>query len=84
MAVFGAPVTDAGLKELRELKGLRSLSLWHTQRTDVGLKELRGLTALQSLNIKKASVTDTQMKNLHAARFGENDLLVAPKHGRLQ
>jgi hypothetical protein len=34
-------VTDAGLKELKDLKGLQELHLFGTKVTDAGLKELR-------------------------------------------
>ncbi len=34
-------MTDAGLKELKELKQLTSLNLNGTQVTDAGLKELK-------------------------------------------
>src|SRR5215510_11853533 len=44
-------VTDAGLKELKELKTLQSLSLSRTKVTDAGLKELKEIESLQSLNL---------------------------------
>jgi len=41
IVILGGPrVTDAGLKELKELKGLQTLYLWDTRITDAGLKEL--------------------------------------------
>src|SRR5260370_4123467 len=42
-------VTDAGLKELAELKSLQALELGGTEVTDAALKELSGLKSLQSL-----------------------------------
>src|SRR5213082_54737 len=44
-------VTDASLKELKDLKQLTTLDLWHTQVTDAGLKELADLKQLTSLNL---------------------------------
>ena len=44
-----AKVTDAGLKELKELKSLRELTLFMTKVTDAGVKELKA--ALPKLNI---------------------------------
>src|SRR5262245_32041096 len=43
----GTTVTDAGLKELKELKTLQSLEIGSTQVTDTGLKELKELKTLQ-------------------------------------
>jgi hypothetical protein len=34
-------ITDAGLKELKELKGLKTLHLAGTQITDAGMKDLK-------------------------------------------
>ena len=42
-------MTDAGMKELKDLKSLRSLDLSHTKVTDAGLKDLR--EALPTCNI---------------------------------
>src|SRR5437763_378180 len=42
-------VTDAELKELKELKGLQTLDLRETKVTDAGLKELIELQRLTSL-----------------------------------
>jgi hypothetical protein len=44
-------VTDAGLKELKELKQLTTLDLEGTQVTDAGLKELK--EALPKCKISK-------------------------------
>src|SRR5438477_11668371 len=42
----GTKVTDAGLKELKDLKQLTSLILAKTKVTDAGLKELKQLKQL--------------------------------------
>jgi internalin A len=57
-------VTDAGLKELREFKSLRTLDLAYTQVTDAGLKELKELKSLQSLSLENTQVTDAGLKEL--------------------
>src|SRR5436309_312206 len=44
-------VTDAVLKELKDLKQLASLSLRLTKVTDAGLKELKHLKQLTSLDL---------------------------------
>ncbi|MCX5653361.1 MAG: hypothetical protein NTY65_01745 [Planctomycetota bacterium] len=37
----GTPITDAGVKDLKELKDLQRLNLTGTKITDAGLKDLR-------------------------------------------
>jgi hypothetical protein len=44
-------VTDAGLKELKELKNLRSLDLFNTRVTDAGAAVLQN--ALPKLKIRR-------------------------------
>jgi hypothetical protein len=55
-------VTDAGLKELKELK-LTHLHLYVTQVGDAGVKELTGLP-LQFLQLEGTKITDTALKDL--------------------
>ena len=57
-------VTDAGLKELKELKNLTLLDLGGTQVTDAGLKELKDLKNLTSLDLGGTQVTDAGLKEL--------------------
>jgi AcrR family transcriptional regulator len=57
-------VTDAGLKELQELKNLQDLHLGNTQVTDVGLKQLRDFHQLKDLRLDGTNVTDTGLKEL--------------------
>src|SRR5262249_47050285 len=58
----GTKVTDAGLKELKELKNLRELNLGDTQVTGAGLKELKELKNLQGLDLSYGEVTDVGLK----------------------
>jgi hypothetical protein len=63
-------VTDAGLKQLKELKSLQALDLYGTQVTDAGLKELKELENLQTLDLSGTKVTDAGVKEIQAARPG--------------
>jgi hypothetical protein len=60
----GTQVTDAGLKELKDLKQLNFLDLSGTQVTDAGLKELKDLKQLHFLDLRGTKVTDTGLKEL--------------------
>jgi RNA polymerase sigma factor (sigma-70 family) len=57
-------ITDTGLKELLGLKNLSVLYLGGTQVTDAGLKELAGLKNLSTLSLFDTQVTDTGLKEL--------------------
>jgi hypothetical protein len=46
--LVGTQVTDAGLKELKQLKNLDTLYIGDTQVTDVGMKELKDVKTLTS------------------------------------
>jgi hypothetical protein len=41
MSLWDTNVTDAGVKDLKELKNLTGLDLHNTKVTDAGLKELK-------------------------------------------
>ena len=60
----GTQITDVGLKDLKELKGLQTLWLHDTQITDTGLKELKELKGLQELNLSETKITDAGLKDL--------------------
>ena len=60
-------MTDAGLKELANLKHLTSLNLHRTKVTDEGLKELTSLKYLTSLDLRLTNVTDAGVKELQKA-----------------
>src|SRR5262249_41556783 len=64
VSFIGTEVTDAGLKELKELKSLQSLDLGGTKITDAGLRELKNLNTLQKLRLGFTQVTDTGLKEL--------------------
>src|SRR5262249_22360996 len=66
----GTKITDAGLKELKELKSLETLNLLNTMVTDAGLKELKELKSLQTLGLRDTKVTDMGVKELKAALHG--------------
>jgi hypothetical protein len=57
-------VTDAGLKELKELHGLRKLSLAGTRLVGEGLKELKDLKNLRELKLGQSTVIDAGMAGL--------------------
>ncbi len=61
-------LTDAGLKELRELKRLQTLDLSATRITDAGLKELKGRPRLQAVYLRNTEVTEAGIEELQAAR----------------
>lgn len=60
----GVDVGDEILPHVRHLKGLRRLSLLHSQVTDEGLSHLRGCTNLTKLNLTRTRVTDTGLAHL--------------------
>jgi Leucine-rich repeat (LRR) protein len=58
-------VTDAGLKELKELKNLRTLILTRCKVTDAGLKELNAFKNLQWLDLTYTGVSGEGLKYLN-------------------
>src|SRR5262249_2933860 len=63
--ISGAPITDARLKHLANLKELRIVSLWETRGiTDAGLAHLSSLTKLQTLNLYRCDITDAGLVHL--------------------
>jgi Leucine-rich repeat (LRR) protein len=57
-------VTDAGLKEIKELKNLTYLDLDAPAVTDAGLKELKDLKSLTYLKLRCLRVTDAGLKEI--------------------
>ena len=57
-------VMDSDLKDLKELKGLRTLWLDDTQITDAGLKDLNELKGLLVLGLSRTQITDAGLKEL--------------------
>jgi len=63
----GSKVTDADLKQLKDLKNLQSLYLGNTKVTDAGLKELKDFKNLSFLGLLGTRVTDGGVKELQEA-----------------
>ena len=66
----GTKITDAGLKDLKELKGLQTLFLCETKITDAGLKdlkELKELKGLRKLDLGGTKITNAGLKDLKQA-----------------
>ena len=61
------PVSDAGLKHLKELPNLAELSLDGTLVSDAGLEHLEEMTNLQSVWLRNTQVTDDGVKKLKNA-----------------
>jgi hypothetical protein len=62
-------VTDKGLKEPKDLKGLQTLDLSNCFYVrDAALKELKELRTLQTLNLNSTPVTDVGLKELKELR----------------
>jgi internalin A len=65
LTLSATKVTDAGLKELRELKNLTSLELHdNRQITGAGLRELRELKSVTSLDVRRSPITDASCQAL--------------------
>ncbi len=63
-------VTDDGLKELKGLRNLKSLSLFFNGHiTDAGMKHVKELTTLESLNIGNTAVTDAGLAELKGMKL---------------
>ena len=72
--LHGPKVTNASLKDLKELKGLQLLDLGHTQITDAGLKDLKELKHLQQLDLNGTKVTGAALNEMRRA-FPHTDIL---------
>jgi Leucine-rich repeat (LRR) protein len=60
-----SPVTDKGMRHLKELKSLQSLYLQFANGvTDKGLNELKGLTNLRELNLRGTGITGKGLEYL--------------------
>jgi len=91
----GAPVTDAGLEQLKRHGRLRSLSLKYTDVSDRGLRHLSGLKRLETLNLWGTTVTDKGLAhlaglgalrqlNLGSTRVGAEGLDAVSRLSRMQ
>ena len=55
MAIWGAEITDAGVKHLEAFAKLNDLVLENTEVTDAGLAVLKKLPQLKSLNLRRST-----------------------------
>jgi len=67
LGLGGKGFTDQALKEVKELKNLRYLSLLHTSITEAGLKELEQLANLEHLTLFGNKTTKDSAPRLHQA-----------------
>lgn len=68
LTVSKAPITDDGIRHLRNLAHLKYLSLSGTSITDNGVKHLRTLKELQSISLYETQITDTSATYLAELR----------------
>src|SRR5437763_1395499 len=59
-----SPVTDADLKNLKQLPHLKSIDLANTRVTAKGLKELNGLKQLTTVGLYGTLTSDADLKEL--------------------
>ena len=71
-------MTDAGLKELAALKGLKKLNLFAAKVTDQGLTELAKIRSLRQLDVRETNVTDTGLTQFGLAADCESGSLNRP------
>lgn len=58
------PITDDGLKHLKQIKELDSLDLEFTAITDAGLSHISHMTSLKKLDLEGTKITDAGLKHL--------------------
>lgn len=61
---WAAPIDNAGLAHLKDLKDFRVLWVHGTGITDAGLVHLKGLTALEELDLSNTSISDDGLAHL--------------------
>jgi Leucine-rich repeat (LRR) protein len=58
-------ITDAGVEQLRGLKGVKRLNLQSAELlTDTAISHIRGWSGLRSLNLRGTDITDTSMEHI--------------------
>jgi internalin A len=73
--LYNKPLTDAGLKVLKEFKQVQSLRLSLTKVTDAGMMELKDLKQLKELNLYGTQLTDEGLMELkHLKQLRELNL----------
>ena len=94
--LWGADITDGGVKHLKKLPKLVDLTLFNTDLTDKGVEQLKDLTTLKSLNLRRTTnMTDaaiahiTQLPNLQYLyllynNIGDDALAASERHGPAQ
>jgi hypothetical protein len=64
LKVAGSSVTDAAMKDIRQMTNLEIIGLQKTRVTDAGVRELRGLKNLDVLWLEGTSVSDATLRLL--------------------
>jgi hypothetical protein len=64
LGLFSDRITDAGLKDLKELTNLRSLILNDTNITDAGLSDLKEFKKLETLRVSHTHFSAAASKEL--------------------
>lgn len=64
----GTEITDAGLANIKDLKGLTKLHLEKTKIGDAGLEHLKGLENLTYLNLYGTPIGDAGLKHLEGLK----------------
>jgi internalin A len=64
MRLWKQPITDEGLKVLREVASLAELDLSGTAVSDAGIKDLKEMAALETLNLRDTRVTNKGLAGL--------------------
>ena len=75
-------MTDAGLKDLRRLKGLKRLYLSGTRITDAGLSELKEFKDLDILQLGSTQITDAGFDELQKSLPSPNRPLMVRRRVR--
>jgi internalin A len=68
LAIYGAGITDAGLRHLVLLRNLRTLDIEGARISDEGLQCLRGMTHLRDLTLRGNPVNGSCLRYLAGAR----------------
>jgi hypothetical protein len=69
LKLWSTRITDAGLEQVEQLKGLRKLHLpWSSAITDEGMTHLRKLAALEELDVSGTRITDAGLAQLQGMR----------------
>ncbi len=61
--LLGTKVTDAGLANFKDCKGITHLYMFETQVSDAGLAQLKNATALISVHAGRTKITDAGLEN---------------------